>query len=139
MNFAEYKNKLSDYEEVLSVIGEYVSGLKSGNIDQVQRAFHKDAIMYGYDRDDLMCGSIDNLYKWLEKGKADTNNKGGELRTHIDVLDITPTTAVARVTLEYDFAGTDPVRTQYTTDYHSLIKVDGKWVVIAKLFHWYNY
>jgi hypothetical protein len=31
------------------------------------------------------------------------------------------------------------VRTQYTTDYHSLIKVDGKWVVIAKLFHWYNY
>ena len=43
MIFTEYKNKLSDYEEVLSVVGEYVSGLKSGNIDQVKKAFHKYA------------------------------------------------------------------------------------------------
>ena len=45
---------------------------------------------------------------------------------------MTPTTAVVRVTMERDAAGAD------YTDYHSLIKIDGRWKVVAKLFHLYD-
>ena len=130
-SFTKYGNALGDYEDVVAAVGKYVAGLKSGNIDELEQAFHNDATMYGFDKGALLGGSIDNLYTFVRN-----HGPAPQLRTHIDVLDITPTTAVARVTLEYDVPGTN--YTEYTTDYHSLIKIDGKWVIIAKLFHFYN-
>ncbi len=47
-------------------------------------------------------------------------------------LDMTPTTAVVRVTMENDAPGGD------YTDYHTLIKIDGTWKIVAKLFHEYQ-
>ena len=43
-----------------------------------------------------------------------------------------PTTAVVKVTMEKDAAGAD------YTDYHSLIKIDGQWKVVARLLHVYD-
>ncbi len=48
------------------------------------------------------------------------------------MLAITPTTAVARVDMEKDAIGAD------YTDFHTLIKLDGTWHVIAKVYHMYE-
>lgn len=48
---------------------------------------------------------------------------------HIDVLAITPTTAVVRVDLENDSIGAD------YNDYVTLLKIGGVWKVIAKVYH----
>ena len=83
--------------------------------------------MYGHGPDGLLGGSIDNLYSFVEHyGKAP------DIAVRLDVLDMTPTTAVVKVTMEQDAAGAD------YTDYHSLIKIDGQWKVVAKLFHLYD-
>ena len=37
-SFAKYGNALSDYGGVVAVVGKYVAGLKSGNIDELERA-----------------------------------------------------------------------------------------------------
>jgi hypothetical protein len=50
----------------------------------------------------------------------------------IDVLAITPTTAVVRVDMERDAIGDD------YTDFHTLIKLDGTWQIIAKGFPMYE-
>jgi hypothetical protein len=47
----------------------------------------------------------------------------------LDVLAITPTTAVVRVDMEKDAIGRDYI------DFLSLVKIDGVWQVIAKIFH----
>lgn len=120
-------NTVQDYEEVLAVVNGYVDGLKSGNVEQLRKTFHKDAVMYGHLKDGLSEGSIDNLYTYVEEFGAAEN-----IKTRLDVLHKTSTTAIVRVEMESDAANED------FTDYHSLIKIDGQWKVVAKLFHLYE-
>jgi hypothetical protein len=77
--------------------------------------------------DDLSQGSIDNLYTYVEKFGAAPNSK-----TNLMVLHKRPTTAIVRIEIERDAADED------FTDYYSLIKTNGEWKVVAKLFHLYT-
>lgn len=120
-------NTVQDYDNVLDVVKGYVEGLRTGNVEQLKKTFHKDAIMYGHLPEGLAQGSIENLYTYIEKLGAAPN-----IKTHLTVLHKTPTTAIVRVEMERDAADED------FTDYHSLIKVDGEWKVVAKLFHLYS-
>lgn len=120
-------NTVQDYEDVLAVMEGYVNGLKTGNVAELKKTFHKDAIMYGHLGNDMSQGSIDNLYIYVEKFGAAPN-----IKTNLTVLHKTPTTAVIRIEMEHDAADED------FTDFHSLIKIDGAWKVVAKLFHLYD-
>lgn len=119
------KIKVSDYEAVVAVISKYAQGCKEGKSEIMRPAFHKDAIMYGYLNGSLSEGSIENLYGAVDSFGADENAK-----TRIDVLSIEGTAATVRVTLE-DWHGIA------FTDFHSLLKIDGEWKIIAKVFHQY--
>lgn len=120
-------NTVQDYEDVLAAMEGYVNGLKTGNVAELKKTFHQDAIMYGHLGNDLSQGSIDNLYTYVEKFGAAPN-----IKTNLTVLHKTPTTAVVRIEMEHDAADED------FTDYHSLIKINGEWKVVAKLFHLYD-
>lgn len=120
-------NAVQDYEDVLAAMEGYVQGLKTGNVAELKKTFHQDAIMYGYLGDDLSQGSIDNLYTYVEKFGAAPN-----IKTNLTVLHKTPTTAIVRIEMEHDAADED------FTDYHSLIKINGEWKVVSKLFHLYT-
>lgn len=120
-------NTVQDYEEVLAAMEGYVNGLKTGNVEELKKTFHQDAIMYGHLGNDLSQGSVDNLYTYVEKFGAAPN-----IKTNLTVLHKTPTTAVVRIEMEHDAADED------FTDFHSLIKIDGSWKVVAKLFHLYD-
>ncbi|AMP98028.1 hypothetical protein AY601_1100 [Pedobacter cryoconitis] len=120
-------NTVQDYEDVLAAMEGYVQGLKTGNVEQLKKTFHQDAVMYGHLGDDLSQGSIDNLYTYVEKFGAAPN-----IKTNLTVLHKTPTTAIVRIEMEHDAADED------FTDYHSLIKINGEWKVVAKLFHLYT-
>ena len=120
-------NTVQDYEEVLAAMEGYVHGLKTGNVAELKKTFYKDAIMYGHLGSDLSQGNIDNLYTYVEKFGAAPN-----IKTNLTVLHKTPTTAVVRIEMEHDAADED------FTDFHSLIKIDGEWKVVAKLFHLYD-
>ncbi|TXN22630.1 nuclear transport factor 2 family protein [Methylobacterium sp. WL9] len=117
----------SDYDAVVATVQAYVDGLKSGSVADLSKAFHGDAVMYGFTNGALMGGPITNLYDFVEK-----NGKATEVRTRIDILAITPTTAVVRVDMEKDVIGLD------YTDFHSLLKQDGTWRIIAKVYHAYE-
>jgi hypothetical protein len=83
--------------------------------------------MYGFTNGELLGGPIKNLYEFVEK-----NGTASDIKTRLDVLAITPTTAVVRVDMEKDSIGAD------YTDFHTLIKVDGTWHIIAKVCHMYE-
>jgi len=116
-----------DYEEVVSTVAKYVEGLRVGSADGVAEAFHKDAVMYGLTTGELPGGPIKNLYDFVEK-----NGTASDIKTRIDVLAITPTTAVVRVDMEKDAIGAD------YADFHTLIKLNGTWHIIAKVYHMYE-
>ena len=127
MRFNKNISSVRDYEDVVATVEAYVEGLRVGSVEKLKSAFYKNAVMYGFSPGGLLEGPIDNLYTFVERyGPAK------DVSAHIDVLDITTTTAVVRVTMENDAQGGD------FTDFHSLIKLDGQWKVIAKLYHMYD-
>jgi hypothetical protein len=116
-----------DYEDVVATVSKYVKGLSVGSVTEISQAFHKEAIMYGFTDDKMLGGPIKNLYDFVEK-----NGTAPDIKTQIDILAITPTTAVVRVDMEKDAIGAD------YTDFHTLIKLNGTWRIIAKVYHMYD-
>jgi hypothetical protein len=116
-----------DYEDVIEIVKKYVEGLRIGSVATTSNAFHKDAVMYGYTNGGLLGNPIDNLYNFVEK-----NGTAPDIQTHLDILAITPTTAVVRVDMEKDAIGAN------YTDFHTLIKINGNWKIIAKVYHMYE-
>jgi hypothetical protein len=117
----------AEYDAVVAAVQAYVDGLRVGSVEGVSKAFHQDAVMYGFTNGELLGGSIKNLYDFVEK-----NGTAPDIATRLDILSITPTTAVVRVDMEKDALGLD------YTDFHTLLKQDGQWKVIAKVYHQYE-
>ncbi|TMU76842.1 nuclear transport factor 2 family protein [Pseudomonas fluorescens] len=114
----------AEYNAVIATANQYVEGLRIGSAQGVAQAFHKEAVMYGFTNGELLGGPIKNLFDFVEK-----NGAAPEISTRLDVLAITPTTAVVRVDMETDAIGAD------YNDYLTLIRIDGAWKVIAKVYH----
>ncbi|MBX8577509.1 nuclear transport factor 2 family protein [Pseudomonas cichorii] len=113
-----------DYNAVIATASRYVEGLRVGSVSTIAEAFHADAVMYGFTNGELLGGPIRNLYTFVE-----TNGTAPDIETRLDVLAITPTTAVVRIDMEKDAIGAD------YNDYLTLIKINGDWKVIAKVYH----
>ena len=116
-----------EYDAVIATANQYVEGLRTGNAQSVAQAFHQDAVMYGFTNGELLGGPINNLFDFVEK-----NGGAPQITTRLDVLAITPSTAVVRVDMENDAIGAD------YNDYLTLIKIEGVWKVIAKVYHQFD-
>ncbi|AZF37435.1 Permease of the major facilitator superfamily [Pseudomonas sp. R4-39-08] len=114
----------AEYNAVIAVAQHYVDSLRIGSAEGLEQAFHKDAVMYGFTNGQLLGGPINNLFDFVR-----THGTAPDITTRLDVLAITPTTAVVRVDMENDAIGAD------YNDYLTLIKIDGTWKVIAKVYH----
>jgi Putative lumazine-binding len=119
--------RTQDYTDIITTVQRYVDGLRVGSPESVGEAFHDDAVMYGFTNGELLGGPIGNLYDFVA-----TNGDAPEIETHVDIIGITPTTAVVKVDMERDAIDAD------YTDFHTLLKQDGVWKIIAKVYHQYD-
>lgn len=117
----------TEYEAVAKIANQYVEAVRVGNVDMLVDIFHKNAIAYGTVDGKLVGGTSNPAIDFIEK-----YGKSTELVSHIDVLDITPTTAVVRILMEKDAIESD------CNGYLTLIKLDTGWTVIAKVFHQFD-
>ncbi|MDW7615214.1 nuclear transport factor 2 family protein [Peribacillus sp. SIMBA_075] len=119
------KTTVKDYDEITAVVNKYIEGLITGNKEVAKQAFHKDATMYGYNTTDgFLGGSIQNLWGFMDKAGPAKN-----LKSRVDILDVEGTIASVRISLENDAYG------ESYTDFQQLLKLDGEWIIISKLFH----
>lgn len=116
---------VNEYDDVTNVIAKYVEAIRIGNIDLLADIFHNNAIACGTVNEEFVGGSGSNPAAEFIK----QNGKSPEIVSHMDVLDITPTSAVVRLVMEKDAIGADCIA------YLTLIKLDGSWSIIAKVFH----
>lgn len=114
---------VKDYQEIKDVVMQYVNGCATGDVELAKKAFHKDAIMYGYLNGQLCAGSIDALYSAIEQFGA-----GSATKFEVDVMEVVGTAATVRVVLE-DWHGMGFI------DFHSMVKIDGRWQIVAKIFN----
>ena len=121
---------IAEYQQIVKVVQDhYIEGLRIGDWNTISGAFHKEATMYGWTAIDgpLLGGPISNL-----KGYLDQYGPAPNMKSRIDIIGITPTSAVVKVDLENDAGGFD------YTDFHTLLRMDGKWEIISKVFHKYD-
>ena len=116
-------NTTNDNEMIEKTVQFYIDGAKSGKGDDMKPAFHKDATIFGYIGDDLFAGPIQKLFDW-----NDENGPATELETRIASIDVVGTVAIVR--LESDnWTG------HKFTDFFTLLKVEGTWKIMNKVFH----
>ncbi len=113
----------NDQDVIAKVVQHYIDGARSGKGDDMRPAFHKDATVFGYVGPDLFAGPIENLFAW-----NDNNGAATELEDRIASIDVIGTVATVRLELE----NWTSIR---FTDLFTLLKVDGDWKIMNKVFH----
>ncbi len=114
---------VSEYDVIAEVVQHYIDGAKSGKGDDMKPAFHQDATIFGYAGADLFAGPIQQLFDWV-----DGNDPATELQARIASIDLVDTVATVRLELD-NWTGS-----RYT-DMFTLLKVDGEWKIMNKVFH----
>jgi hypothetical protein len=96
----------------------------SGEPEQLKQAFHPGATMFFARNDSLIAVPIPEYIARVEESRA----KGPPPKRveRIAQVDISGTSAVARIELEYP--------QQKLTDYMSLVKYGGEWRIVNKIF-----
>ena len=120
---SEVTKEVNDYEAISKTIQHYINGARSGKGDEMKPAFHGDATVFGYVGTDLLAGPIQNLLDW-----NDNNGPAQELETHLANIDLIDTVATVRLELD-NWTGLK------FTDLFTLLKVDGQWKIMNKVFH----
>lgn len=117
------KDSFGEYEAIVEVIQHYIKGAISGKGDNMKDAFHEDATVFGYVGTELFAGPIQQLFDW-----NDDNGSARGLQFQIASIDIVDTVATMRLELD-DWTG------YRFTDLFTLLKVDGRWKIMNKVFH----
>ena len=117
------QTEVSEHDAIAKTVQHYIDGAKSGKGDDMKPAFHKDATIFGYAGADLFGGPIQLLFDW-----NDGNGPATELQARIASIDLVDTVATVRLELN-NWGG------YRYTDLFTLLKVDGEWKIMSKVFH----
>lgn len=116
-------SNLSEYDAITRTVQTYIDGGKSGRGADMKLAFHPDATIFGYIGPDLFAGPIQGLFDW-----NDQNGPATDLQGRIASIDLVETVATVRLELD-NWTG------HRFTDFFTLLKVDGEWKIMNKVFH----
>ena len=114
---------MSEYDAITRVIQQYIDGAISGRSEDMKPAFHKDATIFGHDGAEVFSGPIQKLFDW-----NDENGPAPELKAQITSIDLVETVATVRLELD-NWTG---IR---FSDQFTLLKIDGDWKIINKVYH----
>ena len=114
---------VSEHDVIAEVVQRYIDGARSGRGDDMKPAFHKDATIFGYVGADLFAGPIQKLFDW-----SDENGPATGLQARLASIDLIDTVATVRLELD-NWTG------HRFTDLFTLLKVDGEWKIMNKVFH----
>ena len=113
----------SESDVIADVVQHYIDGAKSGKGDDMKPAFHEDATIFGYVGAELFAGPIQRLFDWV-----DENDPATGLQARMASIDVVDSVATVRLELD-NWTG------YRYTDMFTLLKVDGEWKIINKVFH----
>lgn len=114
----------TDDDEIRAVARSYVEGMIGADESALRSAFHPSASIVGNYHDAVEWLSVDGfIAEVLAVGASAFSEDSWEFVS----LDITDDAAVAKTTCTYAGA-------QFT-DYLSLLKIEGRWKIVAKLYH----
>ena len=101
----------------------YLRGHATGRADEFRPAFHPDAQLWGMRNGTLIRMTAE---EYINRASGAPAADEAQRRRWIESIDVTGDTAVAKIVLDYP-----AVR---FTDYMALSRIDGRWVIVNKMF-----
>lgn len=102
----------------------YIQGHATGNGDFMRKAFHTEARIMAF-RDGKMMNLTAEEFASRFNGKPAADE--AQRKRRIESVEITGNAGIGKIVLEYP--------TVTYTDYMSLLKVDGEWKIVNKVFY----
>ena len=113
----------ADETAVRAVVGSYLHGLKFNDVPSLERAFWPEAKLYFVSRDGHL-GQLTQAAWYAGIAQSAGKEEAGDLR--IATVEITRDIAAVKVVEEYPGV-------RYT-DYLSLVRFDGEWRIVNKVY-----
>lgn len=116
---------VQDYQAIVAVLNKYIEGCKQAKSSVMKPAFSEQATMFSVDGDSKLTGGpIQELFDGIDSAFRPSPEAQGA----IVKVDIVGTAASARIDAN-DVSGFS------FTDFFHLLKVEGKWTVVSKIYH----
>lgn len=117
----------NELESILETIQLYIDGVHNGDVDLLRKAFNANAMMYGASPGGNTLLVIEELYGYVSSNKPvkETSSNHQCLVTSIRYQG-----GAAAVEMEE----TDAYGFNYLNYFH-LLKIDGRWEIVSKLYN----
>lgn len=116
---------VNDYNAIAEVLKQYNEGGKQASSSIMKPAFSEQATIFGVTADgQLTGGAIQGLFDTIDTAFRPSP----EAQAVIARIDIAGSAASARI-------DTNDISGFCFTDFFNLLKVDGKWSVVSKIYH----
>jgi hypothetical protein len=115
----------ADEAAVRAVLQHYVQGHATGDGAHMRIAFHPAARLFWSSADTLATRTSDEYIARMS-GKPAADEASGVRKRRIADIDVTGNAATGKIVLDYPDA--------YIVDYMSLLKTDGQWKIVNKIF-----
>ncbi len=110
---------------VRAALDHYIQGHATGDGAHMRLAFNPAARLYWSSADTLATRTVDEYIARMP-GKPAADEASGIRKRRIELVDVTGNAAIGKIVLDYPDA--------YIVDYMSLLKTNGEWRIINKIF-----
>ena len=116
---------VQDYQAIVAVLNQYNAGGAQADSSIMRPAFSSQASIFGVDGEDKLTGGpIEGLFEIIDSAFRPSP----QAQAAIVRVDIVGTAASARV-------DTDDISGFRFTDFFNLLKVQGEWSIVSKIYH----
>jgi hypothetical protein len=112
-----------DIRRIETLMQTYIEGGRTGSVDTLRPIFHELSTICGYVGPDLFAGPIEMFYDWHAENGPAADLVAGDIR-----IDVEGSVASVRVELD-NWTG------HRFTDFFTLVRIDGRWQILSKVFH----
>lgn len=116
----------SGSETIERVIDDYFQGYQAADTFLIKKSFHSDTRLLSVDENKLDVTEMKDWLQSLEERKLKGDIRKGKLR--IESIDITGDSAIVKLKIRF-------LKFEFT-DYLSLLKIDHKWIIVGKIYHY---
>lgn len=116
---------VQDYQAIVAVLNQYNAGGAQADSSIMRPAFSSEATIFGVDGEEKLTGGpIEGLFEIIDSAFRPSP----QAKAAIARIDIVGTAASARV-------DTDDISGFRFTDFFNLLKVQGEWTIVSKIYH----
>jgi hypothetical protein len=109
-----------------SVIQDYFQGYQQADIFLIQNSFHPQTKLLSITNGKMDVTEMKDWLKSLEARRMRGDIRIGKLK--IESIDVTDQAAAVKLKIRF--------QTFEFTDYLSLLRIDGMWVIVGKIYHY---